>query len=139
MKTSHYIFQSNPSLQKTGTLSFIDQQLASSFVIGSSKEYRHWLITLAQFLAEEGLESRLRELCQYLLGPPFQGPDSKWERTILGNKKHELLQEILAIISCNLKLQRFYGEFKQQFDLISSTDINKSPNPSQPSASSCEK
>ncbi|XP_074603057.1 histone cell cycle regulator-like protein isoform X2 [Brevipalpus obovatus] len=139
MKSSHYLFQNNPSLQKTGTLSFIDQQLASSFVIGSSREYRHWLITLAQFLAEEGIESRLRELCQYLLGPPFQGPDSKWERTILGNKKHELLQEILAITTCNLKLQRFYTEFKQQLDLISSTDISTSPNSSQPFASSCEK
>lgn len=121
MKSTHYLFQSNPSLQKSCTLSFIDQQLASSLLIGSSKEYRRWLLNLAQFLAEEGLESRLREICQYLLGPPYRGPESKWESSILGNDKHELLKEILAITTSNLELQRFYTEFQQQLDLIISS------------------
>lgn len=121
MKSTHYLFQSNPSLQKSCTLSFIDQQLASSFLLGSSKEYHHWLLNLARFLAEEGLESRLREICQYLLGPPHRDSDSKWESSILGNEKHELLKEILAITINNLELQRFYTEFKQQLDHIVSS------------------
>ena len=120
IKTSHNIFLSNSNLQKTGTLSFLDQQLTSSLILGSSKEYRQWLITLAQFLTEEGIEPRLRELCQFLLGPPFSSSDSNWESTILGNEKHELLREVLAITTSNLKLQRIYTEFKQQLDLISS-------------------
>jgi len=118
MKSTHNLFLTNSGLQQSGTLSFIDQQLASSFVIGSSKEYRYWLITLAQYLIEEGLESRLRELCQYLLGPPFKSSSSKWENTILGNEKHKLLQEVLSITTSNLKLQRVYTEFKQQLDLV---------------------
>lgn len=126
IKKSHNVFLSNSNLQKTGTLSFIDQQLSSAFILGSSKEYRHWLITLAQFLTEQGIELRLRELCQFLLGPPFSSSESNWDSSILGNEKHSLLREILAIITTNLKLQRIYTEFKQQLDLISSFSSSSS-------------
>ncbi|RWS28476.1 Protein HIRA-like protein [Leptotrombidium deliense] len=116
---SSYIQQT--SLHQSATLSFIDQQLAAAFVMGSSKEYRFWLLALAQSLTNENIESRLREICQYLLGPPFKSSSSKWENSILGNEKHSLLREVLSIMTSNLRLQRLYTEFKEQLDAISST------------------
>lgn len=86
--------------------------------MGSSKEYRFWLITLVQHLAQENCEGRLRELCQYLLGPVFSSKKTKWEPVILGIDKREMLLEILTVMTSNLRLQRLYLEFKEQLDLI---------------------
>lgn len=93
--------------------------MASSFQLSSSKEYRYWLIILAQFLTNEGLEDRFKELCEFLLGPVFATSSTlNWESTILGIDKRELLKEVLLISTGNLKLQRIYNEFKEQLDQI---------------------
>ncbi len=116
----HTLFLNNAHLQQTGVLSYIDQQLAASFVIGSSKEYRFWLMALAQHLSKENMETRLREMCQYLIGPLFKSSKSVWDPKILGNDKHDMLKEVLSILTSNLRLQRLYTEFKEQLELISS-------------------
>jgi protein HIRA/HIR1 len=117
----HTLFLNNASLQQSGVLSYIDQQLAASFVIGSSKEYRFWFIALAQHLSKENMETRLREMCQYLIGPLFKSSKSEWDPKILGNNKHELLKEVLSILASNLRLQRLYTEFKEQLEMISNS------------------
>lgn len=118
-KSMHTLFLNNPYLQQTAVLSYIDQQLAASFVIGSTKEYRFWLMSLAQQLSKDNMESRLREMCQYLIGPLFKSSKSEWDPKILGNDKHEMLKEVLSILASNLRLQRLYTEFKEQMELIS--------------------
>ncbi|XP_054154895.1 protein HIRA-like [Oppia nitens] len=115
-KSMHTLFLSDSTLQQSAVLSYIDQQLAASFVIGSAKEYRFWMLALAQHLSKENMENRLRELCQYLIGPIFKSIRSQWEPKIVGNGKHDLLKEVLAILSTNLRLQRLYTEFKEQLD-----------------------
>lgn len=105
-------------------MSFIDQQLAASFVIGSVDEYRFWLLTLAQHLAQENMETRLRELCQYLIGPIFKSSNSEWDPKILGNDKREILKEVLSILTSNLRLQRLYTEFKEQLEIVNSNNHN---------------
>lgn len=118
LKTSHNVFASNSILQQSATLSYIDQQLAASFVLNSSKEYRYWLLKLATHLTDEAQIDRLKELCEYLLGPVYEdfSGEAAWEKTILGNEKRELLLEVLVIMTTNLKLQRLYGEFKDLLD-----------------------
>ncbi|RWS15627.1 Protein HIRA-like protein [Dinothrombium tinctorium] len=120
--TPNFLAQ-HSNLQQSATISFIDHQLASAFVIGSTSEYRFWLLSLAKYLTSEGMDMRLREICQYLLGPPFKSSSSKWENRILGNEKHELLREVLSIMTSNLRLQRVYTEFKEQLEAVSSTNV----------------
>ncbi|CAG2107706.1 unnamed protein product [Medioppia subpectinata] len=118
-RSMHTLFVTNANLQQSGVLSYIDQQLAASFVIGSAKEYRFWLIALAQHLSKESMESRLREVCQYLIGPVFKSSKSQWDPKILGNNKHDMLKEVLSIFATNLRLQRLYTEFKEQLEQMS--------------------
>lgn len=117
LRQIHNVFVANRSLQPKATLSYIDQQLASSIQLSSSKEYRYWLTILAKFLTNEGLEDRFRELCEFLLGPIF-ATTSDWQSSVLGIDKRELLKEVLIISTGNLKLQRIYNEFKEQLDQV---------------------
>ena len=117
-KSLHTLFLSNANLQQSAVLSYIDQQLAASFVMGSANEYHFWLMALAQHLSQENMETRLREICQYLIGPLFKSAKSQWEPKILGNSKHDMLKEVLSIIASNLRLQRLYTEFKEQLEMI---------------------
>ena len=86
--------------------------------MGSANEYHFWLMALAQHLSQENMETRLREICQYLIGPLFKSAKSQWEPKILGNSKHDMLKEVLSIIASNLRLQRLYTEFKEQLEMI---------------------
>lgn len=117
------MFIVNRSLQPKATLSYIDQQLSSSLLLSSSKEYRYWITVLAQFLTNEGIEIRFKELCEFLLGPVFASNLNNWQSTILGIDKRELLKEVLLISTGNIKLQRIYKEFKEQLDQIEQMQI----------------
>ena len=116
----HSLFVNNSNLQQSAVLSYIDQQLAASFVMGSTTEYHFWLMALAQHLSKENMETRLREMCQYLIGPVFKSSKSEWDPNIVGNDKHEMLKEVLSILATNLRLQRIYTEFKEQLEMLSS-------------------
>ena len=118
------MFVANRNLQPKATLSYIDQQLSSSLQLSSSKEYRYWLTVLAQFLTNQGLEDRFRELCEFLLGPVFASSSTNWQPTILGIDKRELLKEALLISTGNIKLQRIYKEFKEQLDQIDQMQVD---------------
>ena len=126
-RSSSIALSSNSHLQASTTLSFLDQQLASAFVMGSSDEYRHWLLLLTQTLTRDTKEERLRELCSFLLGPVFadpSDPNCSWPSTVLGHNKRQLLTEVLKIITSNIRLQRLYSEFKSQLTLAESNSCD---------------
>ena len=106
-------------LQQWAVLSYIDQQLSASLVKGSTTEYHFWFMALAQHLTNESMETRIREMCQYLIGPVFKS--SKSDSQIIGNDRHLMLREVLSIIATNLRFQRIYIEFKEQLDLLSTS------------------
>ncbi|XP_067127608.1 protein HIRA [Centruroides vittatus] len=115
------LFRGNPNMQKLGTLSHLDTQLTSSLSLHSPKEYHFWLLTLVRYLTQEGLESRLRDICDMLLGPVIQTAKSaQWDPYILGMNKRDLLREILPVVGSNLRLQRLFTEYKDQLDMITS-------------------
>ena len=116
-RTASSVFQSNSSLQASATISLLDQQLASAFVLGSATEYKFWLMSLAQALTEAAREDRLRELCTFLLGPLFGSPGS-WTARVLGLDKRQLLAHVLVIMTSNMRLQRLYSEIKDQLNVI---------------------
>ena len=117
-KSSSSVFSCNTSLQANATISFLDQQVTTSLMMGSVKEYKHWLLSLTQVLTDEGREDRLKELCSSLLGPVFSSDDEWKESQVLGLNKRQLLQEVLLIMTSNLRLQRLYSEFKEQLAII---------------------
>jgi protein HIRA/HIR1 len=117
-KPSPDIFLKNRLQQSSATLSFIDQKLNAAFSLQSSRDYQFWLTALARHLVQEGIESRFRELCECLLGPPLRSEFSDWNTKILGLDKHDLLREVLKVSASNLKLQRIYLEFKEQLELV---------------------
>ncbi|KAH7956128.1 hypothetical protein HPB52_006143 [Rhipicephalus sanguineus] len=97
-------------------------QISASMALRSSTEYRFWTLTLARYLATEGLETRLKDLCTQFLGP-IGGNSQSWEPTILGLDKRGLLQEVLPFLASNLRLQRLFTEFKEQLDMATSDGL----------------
>ncbi|GFU29014.1 protein HIRA [Trichonephila clavipes] len=84
MRLARGIMSSDPNLRQIGTLSHLDNQLAASLSLKSSKEYKFWLLSLVRYLVQEGLESRLRDLCDGLLGPVVKtSKASEWKPNIL--------------------------------------------------------
>lgn len=69
-------FNTNTQIAQVGLISFLDKQVEAAKVMNSSKEYRQWLILLAQNLVSLhasgstaiNIESRLRKMCSSLLG-----------------------------------------------------------------------
>eukprot|EP00794_Sanderia_malayensis_P014352 gene14352-15848_t len=110
------------SKQQTCTISHLENQMCASLSLGSAEEYHFWLMTYARYLVQSGEESKLREICEDLLGPCHQRSDSgdneAWQNTILVFRKRDLLQEVLPIIASNLRFQRLYTEFKDQLEYI---------------------
>jgi hypothetical protein len=80
------LYNAHDSLPSGVTLSFLECQLTSSFVINSADEYRHWLIATVNHLLDKGPECRLRIILDELLGPtysPLPIKKSKLDDTIL--------------------------------------------------------
>jgi protein HIRA/HIR1 len=103
------------------SVSHLENQLACSIALRSSKEYHFWLLAYIRYLIQEGLESKLRDVCDDLLGPTHSvqtATTTRWDPTILGYRKHSLLREILPIIGANLGLQRLFTEYQQQLVAI---------------------
>jgi hypothetical protein len=48
------LYNAHDSLPSGVTLSFLECQLTSSFVINSADEYRHWLIATVNHLLDKG-------------------------------------------------------------------------------------
>ncbi|XP_048582113.1 protein HIRA isoform X2 [Nematostella vectensis] len=116
------MFRSNPSKQQTATMSHLENQLSVCLTLGSADEYHFWLLTYVRYLAQAGCESRLREICEDLLGPPHRSNVSDkrtgWNPKVLSFKRRDLLVEILPIIGTNIRLQRLFTEFKDQLDVV---------------------
>ncbi|KAJ3299326.1 HIR complex subunit [Borealophlyctis nickersoniae] len=101
-------------------------RLASSLVLRTPKEYHHWLIRYARKLADESAVTKIKELCDSLLGPlasanqssPLSA-DGGWDPLVLGLRKRELLKEILPIIAGNRGLQRTVQQYDETLKGIS--------------------
>lgn len=102
------------SLQVKATRSYLDQQLASALAIKSAHEYHYWLIQSVQHCVDTGAESRLRDLCSRLASSAFGTSQTFDDINILDHSC--LLQEVLAILSRDLRYQRIYSEYKQMLD-----------------------
>ncbi|XP_063222782.1 protein HIRA [Bacillus rossius redtenbacheri] len=94
------------------TLTHLEHQLATCRALHSESEYQFWFLTLVRFLVHEGLQHKLRSICDDLLGPPHPSPT--WHASLMGREKHALLREVLDCMRNNLSLQRLYTEYNDQ-------------------------
>lgn len=83
-------------------------------------------------MVNEGLDVRLREVCDDMLGPTYiKSKDigslkvsaaTNWKPYILGLFKRSLLRdEILPVIGSNLNFQRLYTEYQDQLEVCLSS------------------
>lgn len=97
----------------------LEFEMAVAVALQSAEEYRRCLLAYARCLARDADKTRLRELCEELLGPPdvFESandPASKrgWDPVILGLKKRDLLRhDVLPAMASNRSIQRLLAEF----------------------------
>ncbi|GFS07299.1 protein HIRA [Elysia marginata] len=113
--------QSSAGVQHTATLSHLESQVASSLALRSASEFKFWLETYVRYLAREGVEDKLREVCDDLLGPLYKSRKAKlWSQHVLGIDKHSVLRAVLPLIGAHLSLQRLYTEYNEQLEMVSS-------------------
>ncbi|XP_074643351.1 protein HIRA-like isoform X2 [Tubulanus polymorphus] len=110
------VFNTDHALQQSTTVSHLEKQVCAALALESGKEYHFWFLAYVRYIVQEGLEKKLREVCDNLLGPLFKTKTSGWEPKILSLDKRKLLEEIIPIIGSNLTLQRLFTEYKEQLD-----------------------
>ncbi|XP_039266238.2 protein HIRA-like isoform X1 [Styela clava] len=122
------MFHSNTNLQRCATAVFLESRVETCIALNSVEEYSHWMLSYIRYLVNEGLDVRLREICDDMLGPThlksneiMESPttsSSTWKPFVLGLFKRTLLRdEILPIIGSNLNFQRLYTEYQDQLDV----------------------
>ncbi|KAJ3030501.1 UNVERIFIED_CONTAM: HIR complex subunit [Siphonaria sp. JEL0065] len=92
-----------------GMLDHAELGMVCSSVLGLSSDYRNWLTVYARKLSDEGIVSKVKELCDELVGDfSIAGSESG---DILGLSKRTLLKEILPILATNRDLQRTVNSY----------------------------
>ncbi|CAH2086079.1 unnamed protein product [Euphydryas editha] len=107
--------------------SWLEAQLAACLHLRLAADYRHCLAALFENLLHHGTEEQLRNILDDMLGPSHcTSTPKKWQDTILGIKKHEILEEMLALLVRQLRWQRLYTEYSDQLKIIkeSTTIVN---------------
>ncbi|XP_068629788.1 protein HIRA [Battus philenor] len=103
--------------------SWLEAQVASCLHLRLAKDYRHWLSSLFTHLVNHGSEEQLRTILDDLLGPSHcTSTPKKWQATVLGIKKHEILEEMLALLVKQLRWQRLYTEYSEQLGDVRRAD-----------------
>ncbi|CAH2232983.1 jg8299 [Pararge aegeria aegeria] len=73
-------------------------------------------------LTHGGTEDQLRNILDDLLGPSHCTSTPKiWQNTILGIRKHDLLEEMLSLLVRQLRWQRLYTEYQDQLSSLKQT------------------
>ncbi|XP_026747652.1 LOW QUALITY PROTEIN: protein HIRA homolog [Trichoplusia ni] len=109
----------NSSYSSGAARSWLEAQVASCLHLKLAKDYRHWITTLFSHLVNHGNEEQLRSILDDMLGPSHCTSTPKiWQSTILGIRKHDLLEEMLSLLVRQLRWQRLYAEYSDQLNDI---------------------
>lgn len=99
---------SNDTFPPGVTLSFLESQVASSKMLDSTIEYKHWLMNLVNHVLEKGPEIRLRCILDKLMMECSSKSSSEKVQ------KKALLTEIMNVIKSKLVWQRVHKEYNEQ-------------------------
>ncbi|KAI0243250.1 HIR complex subunit [Massospora cicadina] len=110
--------------QRVISLSQLEHQVAAAQVLRVPDRYRAGLLKLVYRLTDEGMEAKLREICQSVLGPLVPSPEPagllvrrlsprKLNFQPQGLDRPKLLDELLRIMAANRALQHVVSEYRQ--------------------------
>ncbi|XP_061383156.1 protein HIRA homolog [Danaus plexippus] len=104
--------------------SWLEAQLAACLHLRLAPDYRHWLTALFEHLLQHGTEEQIRQILDEMLGPSHcTSTPKKWQSTVLGFKKHDLLEEMLSLLVRQLRWQRLYTEYNDQLKAFRETTL----------------
>lgn len=106
------------------SIAHLENRIAAAEMLESKHELRTFIIMYARRIAEEGLRSRVDELCRELLGPG-KTDDSTWSPTVCGLDKHELLKEVVLKIGKYRESQRVAVVYGQAIGLLEDEVVGK--------------
>lgn len=69
--TAHAISSLTTKDRSTETLAHVESQMARALALRSRSEYRQWAETYVRRLVQDENTVRLREFCDFLVGPPY--------------------------------------------------------------------
>jgi protein HIRA/HIR1 len=108
--TAQRLANADTTTESSLALSFLEAQMEACRLLHSLHEYVFWLHQYAARLARDGNEVRTQQLCSDLYGPvPV---DARWQPTLLGHGKRQLLQDILPLLSSSNALQRIVHQYQ---------------------------
>ena len=100
------------SASRSSTLSYLESQIGRSLCLQSVLECRHWIKCYVRHLVSESMEDRLRE---FMLSLFMQGGGTSSLSSLSAISNYctsTFLQECLAVVTTNTKLQRLYCELR---------------------------
>ncbi|CAH0406290.1 unnamed protein product [Chilo suppressalis] len=119
--------QASTQYSATAARSWLEAQVAVCLHLRLPRDYRHWKAALFQHLVQHGSEDQLRALLDDMLGPSHAiSTPRHWENSILGIKKHDILEEMLSLLVRQLRWQRLYTEYAEQLQALAPTTANVS-------------
>ncbi|BHF58250.1 hypothetical protein SprV_0100120100 [Sparganum proliferum] len=99
--------------QRQSLSEFLECQMQGAELVGSSAEFKFWLLRWFRHLVEDGEDERIRQVCMEFIGPFVHPSRTSWQPTIKGISKRSLVKELLALFALNLRMQRLYVELKE--------------------------
>ncbi|KAI8434595.1 hypothetical protein MSG28_003133 [Choristoneura fumiferana] len=118
-------FGYDPNYSAEAARSWLEAQLASCYHLRLARDYRHWLTALFTHLTNHGNEDQLRAILDDMLGPSHcTSTPKKWQSTVLGIKKHDILESMLSVLVRQLRWQRLYSEYSDQLTALKAPLLN---------------
>ncbi|CAG0916956.1 unnamed protein product [Notodromas monacha] len=119
------LFRSTTEMQHLGTMSYLNSQMAAAKLLNSPRDFKECLVNFVRYCVQNGLEIRLRQVFDDLLGPIFGRKSSaQWQEEIVGLNKRQLLKEVLPLVSSNLALQRLHVEYTDLLNCVGKGGIS---------------
>lgn len=100
-----------------------EEELNQAIATENPQTYRRTLMQYGRHLSLHNMRSRLKELCDLLLGP-VHNSESDWEAEMLGLSKRKLLRDILDSVRSNIVLQRLYSEYDEMLQMANDMESN---------------
>lgn len=110
------------NLENTISISHLENRILCCELLGEFKDFHRFFITYVKRICELGFKAKLFEVCDQLLGPE-DDDEAKWEPVICGNKKHDLLKEVILSCAKNRDSQRILIHFGKKIGIVDETEI----------------
>ncbi|GEQ66401.1 hypothetical protein JCM33374_g64 [Metschnikowia sp. JCM 33374] len=107
------------NLENTVSLSHLENRILCCEILGEQEDFKDFIITYTNRLCELGLQAKLYEICEGILGET-DSPTGKSEKsTICGLDRRNLLKDIILACAEHRDVQRILVHYGNKIGLIS--------------------